>query len=123
MVTSLPWKNLREVFCRLRYRNSVGKNRKLSTSTSCLPHSHKNTFNLHVVKYIVACVVLCYIIFICPFDLFGQGRHIYTFENYCKEDKNILLGDDAVKIFLNADGKLDDVSKELRAFLDYVAGK
>ena len=25
--------------------------------------------------------------------------------------------------FLNADGKLDDVSKELRAFLDYVAGK
>lgn len=25
-----------------------------------------------------------YIIFICPFDVFGRGRHIYTFENVCK---------------------------------------
>ena len=64
-----------------------------------------------------------YIIFICPFDLFGKGRHIYTFENLCKEDTSIPLGDDSVKIFLNADGKLDDVSGELKAFLDYVAGK
>ena len=64
-----------------------------------------------------------YIIFICPFDTFGKGRHIYTFENTCKEDKNISMGDEAVKIFLNASGTLDDVSKELKAFLDYVAGK
>ncbi len=64
-----------------------------------------------------------YIIFICPFDVFGQGRHIYTFENICKEDTNIALGDGAVKIFLNADSEMDDVSKELAAFLDYVAGK
>ena len=28
-----------------------------------------------------------------------------------------------MKIFLNADGEKDDVSRELRAFLDYVAGK
>lgn len=64
-----------------------------------------------------------YIIFICTFDLFHQGRHIYTFENYCKEDKRIALGDDTVKIFLNAAGEMDDVSKQLKAFLDYVAGK
>ena len=64
-----------------------------------------------------------YIIFICPFDAFHQGRHIYTFENLCKEDHNIALEDGAVKIFLNADSKMDDVSKELAAFLDYVAGK
>ena len=64
-----------------------------------------------------------YIIFICPFDVFRQGRHIYTFENICKEDTNIALGDGAVKIFLNADSEMDDVSKELEAFLDYVAGK
>jgi len=63
-----------------------------------------------------------YVIFICPFDLFHQGRHIYTFENICKEDKDIFLGDGAVKIFLNANGKLDDISRELKAFLDYVAG-
>ena len=33
------------------------------------------------------------------------------------------MGDEAVKIFLNAKGTLDDVSNELKAFLDYVAGK
>ena len=64
-----------------------------------------------------------YIIFICPFDLFEKGRHIYTFENICKEDNSVFLKDGAVKIFLNADSDQDDVSKELRAFLDYVAGK
>lgn len=66
---------------------------------------------------------LSYIIFICPFDIFERGRHIYTFENICKEDTSILLGDGVTKIFLNALGELDDVSKELKAFLDYVAGK
>ena len=64
-----------------------------------------------------------YIIFICQFDLYGKGRHIYTFENFCKEDKNIAMGDETVKIFLNTEGIMDDVSKELKAFLDYVAGK
>ena len=64
-----------------------------------------------------------YIIFICPFDLYGKGRHIYTFENICKEDNSIFMGDEAVKIFLNADGTMDDVSRELKAFLDYVAGQ
>ena len=64
-----------------------------------------------------------YVIFICPFDLYGKGQHIYTFENICKEDGSIFMGDEAVKIFLNAKGTLDDVSDELKAFLDYVAGK
>nr|WP_300858323.1 Rpn family recombination-promoting nuclease/putative transposase [uncultured Acetatifactor sp.] len=64
-----------------------------------------------------------YVIFICPFDLYGKGRHIYTFENICKEDGSISMGDEAVKIFLNAKGTLDDVSDELEAFLDYMAGK
>lgn len=38
-----------------------------------------------------------YVIFICQFDLFHMGRHIYTFENICREDKNISLGDGVVK--------------------------
>ncbi|MDE7207739.1 MAG: hypothetical protein K2N90_11410 [Lachnospiraceae bacterium] len=33
------------------------------------------------------------------------------------------MHDGTVKIFLNASGKMDDISKELSAFLDYVAGK
>lgn len=63
------------------------------------------------------------IIFICPFDTFGAGRHIYTFQNLCREDHSIVLGDETTKIFLNADSSMEDVSRELRAFLDYVAGK
>ncbi len=64
-----------------------------------------------------------YIIFISPFDLYEKGRHIYTFENICKEDNSISMGDETAKIFLNADGTMDDVSSELKAFLDYVAGQ
>ena len=64
-----------------------------------------------------------FVIFICPFDLFGEGRHIYTFRNFCEENKKILLGDDTAKIFLNTESEMEDTSRELRAFLDYVAGK
>ncbi len=64
-----------------------------------------------------------YIIFICPFDLFGRGRHIYTFENICLEDPGIILGDESIKIFLNANGTMDDVSQELKIFLDFINGK
>ncbi|MCI9083323.1 MAG: Rpn family recombination-promoting nuclease/putative transposase [Lachnospiraceae bacterium] len=64
-----------------------------------------------------------YIIFICLSDLFGKGRYLYTFENICKEDSEIMLNDGAKKVFLNADGKNGAVSRELKAFLDYVAGK
>jgi predicted transposase/invertase (TIGR01784 family) len=55
--------------------------------------------------------------------MFDKGRHLYTFQNICKEDHKILLKDEATKIFLNAHGNMDDVNKELKAFLDYVAGK
>ena len=65
----------------------------------------------------------CYIIFICLSDAFGKGRHKYTFENTCREDTDILLKDGAIKIFLNASSQMDDVSRELKAFPDYVAGQ
>ena len=61
-----------------------------------------------------------YVIFICTFDLFNKGRHIYTFKNFCAEDKDIELNDGAYTIFLNTKGKLDDVSPELKNFLNFV---
>lgn len=64
-----------------------------------------------------------FVIFICLKDIFGKGRHIYTFENICKEDNTLSLEDGATKIFLNADSQMNDVSEELKAFLNYVAGK
>ncbi len=64
-----------------------------------------------------------FVIFICPFDLFGKGRHLYSFKNFCEEDKEVLLGDDTAKIFLNTESRMEDISKDLRVFLDYVAGR
>lgn len=64
-----------------------------------------------------------YIIFICMTDIFRRGFHKYTFVNMCAEDKTLLLNDGTVKIFLNARGVFDDVSDELKAFLDYLTGK
>lgn len=64
-----------------------------------------------------------YVIFICLEDIFGKNRHIYTFENICREDPEVKLQDGAIKIFLNAKSNLNDVSSELRAFLDYLGGK
>ena len=64
-----------------------------------------------------------FVIFICTFDLFGEGRHIYTFENRCIEDLNLPLGDDTVKIILNTKGTMDDVTPELKSLLDYIDGE
>lgn len=64
-----------------------------------------------------------YVIFICTFDLFGKGRHKYTFKNLCLEDKEIGLGDETAKIFLNTEGTEEDISGELKAFLDYIGGR
>ena len=61
-----------------------------------------------------------YVIFICTFDLFGKDRHIYTFKNFCVEDKEITLDDGTYTIFLNTEGKLNDVSPELENFLKFV---
>lgn len=62
-----------------------------------------------------------YIIMITPFDLFGYGKYCYTFEARCNEVPECILGDDAVRIFLNTRGTNDDeVSKELVDFLHYV---
>lgn len=58
--------------------------------------------------------------------LFGkviQDQELCKVENICKEDKEIPLNDEMKKIFLNIKGYQDDISKELKVFLDYVAGK
>ena len=63
-----------------------------------------------------------YIIFICTFPVFTGDRHKYTFKNVCIEEHDILLNDGATKLFLSTKGKLDDISKPLQRFLDYVDG-
>ncbi len=63
-----------------------------------------------------------YIIFICTFPVFIGNRHKYTFKNVCMEEQDILLNDGATKLFLSTKGKMDDISKPLQRFLDYVDG-
>lgn len=62
-------------------------------------------------------------IFICLKDPFDKDLHIYTFENRCREDSSIILGDDTTKVFINAAGTADDVSDEMKEFLNYLQGK
>ena len=63
-----------------------------------------------------------YVVMIGTFDLFGQNRHIYRFRNYEMSDKSLLLDDGTMKVFLNSRGTADDISDELKNFLDLVNG-
>lgn len=64
-----------------------------------------------------------FVIFVCTFDLFGKGRHIYTFENRCIQDTSLPLGDGTTKIILNTKGTADDVSSDMKALLNYIDGQ
>ena len=61
-----------------------------------------------------------YIIMICTGDPFGEGFYKYTFSNRCHEKLDLELGDECEKIFLNTKGKTGEVSRELKAFLNFV---
>lgn len=61
-----------------------------------------------------------YVIFICTFDPFSSGRHIYTFENLCLEEPIIGLGDETTKLFLNTKGTQQDIDTEMKEFLAYI---
>ena len=64
-----------------------------------------------------------FVIFVCTFDLFGEGRRIYTFENRCIQNLDLGLGDDTTKIILNTKGTMDDVTLEMKKLLDFIDGK
>ena len=63
-----------------------------------------------------------YVIFICTFDPFDLNEKIYTFSNQCHELRDLELGDETTKIFLNAKGTKDNVDKDVESFLAYVDG-
>ena len=63
-----------------------------------------------------------YILFICgemPFE--GKDLHKFTFRNVCVEDPELELGDGTCKIFLTPAGTADDISKEMRELMNYIA--
>lgn len=63
-----------------------------------------------------------YVIFICRFDAFKLGRRVYYFENTCRGDDRLTLGDGTKTIFLSATApKQKPAEGRLDEFLDYVA--
>lgn len=62
-----------------------------------------------------------FVIFVCDFDPFGKGLYCYTFQNECKEDRNVKLEDGCCTIFLSTQGKKEElVSPDLVRFLKFV---
>ena len=60
------------------------------------------------------------IIFFCLFDPIGKELPVYTFENTCREDKNIILNDGTLKIIINVNSYEKCENKELRELLMYI---
>ena len=65
---------------------------------------------------------LSFVIFICLQDPFGYHLPVYRFENICVQNRDILLKDEAIKVFINADGNLTGLPEDLAAFLKYLKG-
>ena len=60
------------------------------------------------------------VIFICRFDLFKEGRHLYVFENRCLQNFELGYGDGTQKIILNTKSTANDIPLALKMFLDYI---
>ena len=64
-----------------------------------------------------------FIVFICPFRIFDSKRSIYTFKNFCEEDKSIQLKDNITKIFITTKSKdKKNLSEDFQALLKYIDG-
>lgn len=62
-----------------------------------------------------------YIVFICPFDPFGDKMMMYTFRNLCIENGRELQ-DGTAKIYINCACDQKDDYPELKPFAEYVMG-
>ncbi|MDO4921619.1 MAG: Rpn family recombination-promoting nuclease/putative transposase [Phascolarctobacterium sp.] len=61
-----------------------------------------------------------YIIFICAFDLFGEGRYTYTFKSKCQESPGLELANGATVMIINSLGTKGNISPRAKSFLEYV---
>ena len=60
------------------------------------------------------------LIFICTFDLYKEGRYVYTFKSRCLENLELELANDVTVKLVNAKGKHGQVNTLLKNFLQYV---
>ena len=62
-----------------------------------------------------------YVIFICTYDLFGQGLCCYEFENICKDNTELSLNDGRKILIFNTKGTVVNVSEEVFNFLRFIS--
>ena len=60
------------------------------------------------------------VIFFCLFDHFGADLPVYTFENYCAQEKSIRLGDETQKVFVNTSCTSPDIPKNIKNLFEYI---
>ena len=60
------------------------------------------------------------VLFLCTFDPFGKGYAKYSFQNLCKEDRELYLKDGTEKIFYNCAADPEKVPENLRELYDYI---
>ena len=62
-----------------------------------------------------------YVIFICDFDPFGEGKYRYTLRMKCEESAEVKFEDGRTIVFLNTHGKnANEIPKELVTLLHYI---
>ena len=61
-----------------------------------------------------------YVVFICTFDPFGEGRARYTFRTVCEESGALELDDGAISYVYNAAGDLSQVEEPIAELLEYI---
>ena len=61
------------------------------------------------------------IIFFCMFDPIGKGLPMYSFENYCTENKDIKMNDGTYKIIININAWEKVSDPDLKALLKYMS--
>ena len=54
---------------------------------------------------------------------FDLSLPVYHFENACMENTDLLLDDETEKIFVNSKGIRENISEEMKAFLDFLEDK
>lgn len=64
-----------------------------------------------------------YVIFICTFDVFGKGLPIYWIESSVRQNRDIIVEDEAHRIFLNSKAADQEKDDEIADFLRYVNGQ
>jgi predicted transposase/invertase (TIGR01784 family) len=64
-----------------------------------------------------------FVIFICKYDPFNLGLPIYTFQNRCDENHDLLLCDKSIKKIFNATSFKIEKDLAISAFLQYICNQ